>query len=120
MTNLKEVTIWHNPRCSKSREAVGILEENGCKTEVIKYLDSKPNRQEIKNILNMLGLSARELMRTKEDIYKELNLKEEQNEERLIEAMATHQKLIERPIIVKDGKAIIGRPTSTIAEFLNS
>ena len=117
---MAKITIWHNPRCSKSREAIGILEENECETEVIKYLDSKPNKQEIKNILNMLGLSARELMRTKEDIYKELNLKEEQNEEKLIEAMAEHQKLIERPIIVKDGKAIIGRPTSAIAEFLKS
>jgi len=117
---MAKITIWHNPRCSKSREAIGILEENECETEVIKYLDSKPNKQEIKNILNMLGLSARELMRTKEDIYKELNLKEEQNEEKLIEAMAEHQKLIERPIIVKDGKAIIGRPTSAITEFLKS
>jgi len=117
---MAKITIWHNPRCSKSREAIGILEENECETEVIKYLDSKPNKQEIKNILTMLGLSARELMRTKEDIYKELNLKEEQNEEKLIEAMATHQKLIERPIIIKNGKAIIGRPTSAIAEFLKS
>ena len=117
---MQEVTIWHNPRCSKSREAMGILEENGCEMEVIKYLDSKPNEQEIRNILNMLGLSARELMRTKEDVYKELNLKEEQDEAKLIQAMAKHQKLIERPIIIKNGKAIIGRPTSIIADFLKS
>ena len=116
---MQEVTIWHNPRCSKSREAMSILEENGCESEVIKYLDTKPDESEIKNILNMLGLSARELMRTKEDIYKELNLKDEQNEAKLIQAMAQHQKLIERPIIVKNGKAIIGRPTSIIADFIN-
>jgi len=120
MISPKKVTIWHNPRCSKSREAMGILEENACETEVVKYLETKPNEQEIKNILNMLGLGARELMRTKEDIYKELNLKDEQDEEKLIQAMAEHQKLIERPIIVKNGRAIIGRPTSAIAEFLNS
>ena len=68
----------------------------------------------------MLELSARELMRTKEDIYKELNLKDETNEDKLIEAMATNPKLIERPVLFKNGKAIIGRPTERIAEFLNS
>ena len=116
---MKKVTIWHNPRCSKSREAMSILEENGCEHNVVKYLDSKPSETEIKNILGMLGLSARELMRTKEDIYKELNLKEESDESKLIKAMAEHHKLIERPIIIKEGKAIIGRPTSIIAEFIN-
>ncbi len=117
---MQNITIWHNPRCSKSREAMTILEENSYETEVIKYLDSKPTAQEIKNVLKMLNLSARELMRTKEDIYKELNLSKEDSEEKLIEAMATHQKLIERPIIIKGDRAIIGRPTSRIAEFLNS
>ncbi len=116
---MQEVIIWHNPRCSKSREAISILEENGCKSEVIKYLDTKPNESEIKNILNMLGLSARELMRTKEAIYKELNLKEEKDETKLIQAMAQHQKLIERPIIIKNGKAIIGRPSSIIVDFIS-
>ncbi len=117
---MKKITIWHNPRCSKSREAMSILEENNCESEVVKYLETKPNEQEIKNILDMLGLSAKELMRTKEDIYKELNLKDEKSETKLIKAMAEHQKLIERPIIIKNSKAIIGRPTSRIAEFLNS
>lgn len=117
---MQEITIWHNPRCSKSREAMGILEENNCKSKVVKYLETKPSIKDIENLLEILGLSARELMRTKENIYKELNLKEEQDESKLIQAMAEHQKLIERPIIIKGGKAIIGRPTSTIAEFLNS
>ncbi len=117
---MQNMTIWHNPRCSKSREAMNILEENKCEAEIVNYLESKPNRQEIKSVLKMLGLSARELMRTKEDIYKELNLSSEESEEKLIEAMATHQKLIERPIIIKGDRAIIGRPTSRIAEFLNS
>ncbi|MEA3227802.1 MAG: arsenate reductase (glutaredoxin) [Campylobacterota bacterium] len=117
---MNNITIWHNPRCSKSREAMSILEENNCTTKVIKYLDSKPTVDEIKDILKMLELSPRELMRTKEEIYKELNLKDEEDEDRLIQAMATHQKLIERPIIIKGDRAIIGRPTSKIAEFLNS
>jgi len=115
---MSKITIWHNPRCSKSREAMGILEENECETEVVKYLDSKPNKQEIKNILNMIGLGARELMRTKEDIYKELNLKDENDEGKLIDAMVENPKLIERPIVVKDKKAAIGRPIENIIELL--
>jgi len=117
---MSSVKIWHNPRCSKSREAISILEENGCDNEVVKYLEATPDSAEIKSTLKMLGLSARELMRTKEDIYKELNLKDETDEDKLIEAMANNPKLIERPVLFKDGKAIIGRPTSIIAEFLNS
>lgn len=114
------ITIWHNPRCSKSREAMSILEENSCETEVVKYLESNPSKEEITQLLKMLNLSARELMRTKEDIYKELNLKEVQDEEKLIEAMAENPKLIERPVLIKDGKAIIGRPSSIIVDFLNN
>jgi arsenate reductase len=117
---MNKITIWHNPRCSKSREALKIAEENGVENEVVKYLEQTPSVQEIKKVLKMLGLSARELMRTKEDIYKELNLKDETDEEKLIEAMAKNPKLIERPVIIKGDKAIIGRPTSIIAEFLNT
>ncbi len=114
------VTIWHNPRCSKSRAAMAILEENGCEKEVVNYLETTPNKQEIQDALTMLDLTPRELMRTKEDIYKELNLKEELDEDKLIEAMVTHPKLIERPVIFKNSKAIIGRPTEIISEFLKS
>ena len=116
---MKEITIWHNPRCSKSREAMKILEESGVSNEVVKYLETSPSRQEITALLKKLNLSARELMRTKEDIYKELNLKDEPSEEALIEAMAQNPKLIERPVLIKGDKAIIGRPTSIIAEFIN-
>ncbi len=116
---MKSVSIWHNPRCSKSRTALKVIEENNCETEIIKYLEKSPDETEIKNILKMLAITPRELMRTKEAIYKELNLKEEMNDDKLILAMAQHPKLIERPIIIKDGRAIIGRPTERIAEFLN-
>ena len=115
---MQNMTIWHNPRCSKSREAMTILEENKCEAEIVNYLESKPNRQEIKSVLKMLGLSARELMRTKEDIYKELNLSSEESEEKLIEAMVNHPKLIERPIVIKDGKAVIGRPIENVVNLL--
>ncbi len=117
---MQEITIWHNPKCSKSREAMEILEESGLKSEVVKYLESSPNTHEITALLKKLKLSARELMRTKEEIYKELNLKEEESEEKLIEAMAQNPKLIERPVLIKGDKAIIGRPTSIIAAFIKS
>ncbi|RLA77658.1 MAG: arsenate reductase (glutaredoxin) [Epsilonproteobacteria bacterium] len=117
---MAQITIWHNPRCSKSREALSIIDENGCEKEVVKYLETNPDAQTIKNLLKMLELTPRELMRTKEDIYKELNLKNETDNEKLIEAMVQNPKLIERPILIKDGKAIIGRPTSIIADFLNA
>ncbi len=117
---MNSIKIWHNPRCSKSREAMSILEENGCESEVVKYLETTPTASEIKVTLGMLGLSPRELMRTKEDIYKELNLQDETSEEKLIEAMAQNPKLIERPVLFKNGKAIIGRPTSIIADFIKA
>ncbi len=115
---MNTITIWHNPRCSKSREALQILQESNSKIEVVKYLQSNPSKKEIQEILSKLDLSARELMREKEDIYKELNLKNELDEEKLIEAMVEYPKLIERPVLIKGDKAIIGRPTSKIAEFL--
>lgn len=115
---MKHVTIWHNPRCSKSRNAVTLLEEKGIDAEVVKYLDTPPTKEELVEVLNMLGISARELMRTKEAIYKELNLKEETDEDKLIEAMVKNPKLIERPIVIKDGKAAIGRPIENIIDLL--
>ena len=115
---MSQITIWHNPRCSKSREALSILEENGSNKVVVKYLETTPTKEQISDILKMLDISARELMRTKEDIYKELNLKDETSEEKLIEAMEANPKLIERPVLIKGNKAIIGRPTSIIAKFI--
>lgn len=117
---MQEIKIWHNPKCSKSREAMEILQENKCEAEVVKYLEEKPDVKKIKAILKMLGIAPKELMRTKEDIYKELKLMDETDDEALIEAMAHNPKLIERPIIIKGDRAIIGRPAEKIAEFLNS
>ena len=114
------IKVWHNPRCSKSREALKVLEELHIDAEVIKYLESSLDVNEIKSILEMLGLSARELMRTTEAVYKELDLKNEENEEKLMEAMVQNPKLIQRPIVFKGSKAIIARPASLIADFLNA
>jgi len=115
---MQNVKIWHNPRCSKSRAAAALLEEKGVEAEVVKYLDNPPTNEELKILLSQLGMSARELMRTKEDIYNELDLENEIDEEKLIEAMVENPKLIERPIVIKDGKAVIGRPIENIVELL--
>jgi len=117
---MREVTIWHNPKCSKSREALSIIKENNYEHNIVKYLETAPDEAQIKTILRMLGITPRELMRTKEDIYKEMKLKEESSDDALISAMVKNPKLIERPIIIKDGHAIIGRPTQRIAEFLRN
>ena len=116
---MEEVTIWHNPKCSKSREAMSILHESGCENSVVEYLKNSPSEDEIRAVLKMLCVSPTEMMRTKEDLYKELNLKDEKDDEVLISVMAKHPKLIERPIIIKGNRAIIGRPTEKIALFLS-
>ncbi len=110
-------TIWHNPRCSKSRQTMGILEENGIEANVVKYLDDTQSVEAIKEVLKKLKLSARELMRTKEDLYKSLGLKDEMDEDKLIEAMAEYPKLIERPIVIKGDKAVLGRPPEKVLEL---
>ena len=116
---MSQIKIWHNPRCSKSRQALALLDENNAQEEIFKYLDEKPSKEEIKKVFKMLGFATpREMMRTKEDIYKELRLKDETDAEKLIEAMAKHPKLIERPIIIKGEKAIIARPPERVVEFL--
>ncbi len=112
------ITIWHNPKCSKSREALKMLEEKGDTFEIFKYLDTPPSRAEIVVILEKLGVSARDLMRTKEDLYKELVIASITDETTLIDILAEHPKLIERPIIIDGNRAVIGRPIESVVEFL--
>jgi arsenate reductase len=114
---MQDITIWHNPRCSKSRDALNFLQEKKIALSVIKYMDAKLTKEDIKEVLQMLGMGARSLMRTKEDIYKQLNLKDENDEEKLIQALADNPKLIERPIVIKDGSAVIARPLEKIDEL---
>ena len=115
---MSKVKIYHNPRCSKSRNAVALLEEQGVEAEVVKYLDTPPTRAELVAILEMLGLSAKGLMRSKETVYKELGINEINDEDILIGSMIANPKLIERPIVIKDGKAAIGRPIENIVALL--
>ncbi|WP_373070218.1 arsenate reductase (glutaredoxin) [Sulfurimonas sp.] len=114
------IQIWHNPRCSKSRASMEILESSQKEFSVKKYLDEDVSCDEIKDILNKLNISARELMRTKEDLYKELDVQNISEEEQLIEIMSCNPKLIERPIIIKGNKAVIGRPIENTIELLSS
>lgn len=116
---MSEVQIWHNPRCSKSREAMKLLEENGIDAEVVKYLEADLNEATIKELLLKLDIDAIDLMRTKEDKFKELKLDKVGDEGVLIRAMTRFPKLIERPIVIKGNKAVIGRPPVKVIEFLN-
>lgn len=114
------VTIYHNPRCSKSRQTLALLEENGITPDVVKYLEQTPSVDQLKVLLSQLGYSsARDMMRTKETVYKELALGEESvTEQQLFEAMAENPKLIERPIVVKGDKAAMGRPPEQVLDIL--
>ena len=112
-------TIYHNPRCSKSRQTLQLLNDNNENAEVVEYLKTPPDAETLKDILAKLGLKPRQLMRTKEDIYKELNLADESlSDDQLIEAMIKNPKLIERPIVVKNGKVAVGRPPENVLSIL--
>ena len=115
---MSTVTIWHNPRCSKSRQTLALIEESGTEAEIVKYLETSPSAADIKAVLKQLGITARELMRTKEELYKELGLKAVEEEEKLIEAMAEHPKLIERPVVIMGDKAVLGRPPEKVLDLL--
>ena len=111
--------IYHNPRCSKSRQTLELLHERNIEADVVEYLKTPPNKQELERLLGLLGLEPRQLMRTKEAEYKELGLDDESlSRDELLEAMVANPKLIERPIVVHNGKAAIGRPPEKILDIL--
>ena len=112
-------TIYHNPRCSKSRQTLQLLTDNNVEAEIVEYLKTPPDAETLTDILGKLGLTPRQLMRTKEDIYKELELDNENlSDDQLIMAMIENPKLIERPIVIKDGKVAIGRPPENVLAIL--
>lgn len=112
-------TIYHNPRCSKSRQTLQLLNDHMQQADIIEYLKTPPDAETLKDILARLGMKPRQLMRTGEDIYKELNLDDESlTDDQLINAMVANPKLIERPIVVKDGKVAIGRPPENVLSIL--
>lgn len=116
---IMQVTIYHNPRCSKSRQALALLQENNIDPNIVLYLDTPPKPTEIKSLLSLLGMSAQEIIRKKEKEYSELELnKENLSENELIETLSKHPKLIERPILVVNNKAIIARPPEKLLEVI--
>lgn len=116
---MTDLTLYHNPRCSKSRGALELLEARGLTPTVVRYLDTPLTAAQLTDLLRKLNISARQLLRTGEEDYKILNLADDSlSEAQLIQAIATHPKLIERPILVVGDKAVIGRPPEKILEIL--
>lgn len=113
------ITIYHNPRCSKSREGVEILAASGQEYQVQEYLEHPFSEKELTEILGKLNMSPMEIIRTDEKIWKEIYKDRDVNDEELIRAMVAHPILIQRPIVVKDDKAVLGRPPSKIRELLH-
>ena len=109
--------IWHNPRCSKSRQTLALLEENGHAPEVRKYLENAPTEAEIRAALTALGKAPIDMMRTGEKVFKDQGLSRDSEADTLIAAMAANPILIERPIVFKDGTARIGRPPESVLEL---
>lgn len=114
------VTIYHNPRCSKSRQTLALLQERGINPNVVEYLVTPPDQSALARILDMLGLEPRELMRTKEPEYKQLGLDDPAlTRAQLLDAMVAHPRLIERPIVVRDdSRAALGRPPEHVLDIL--
>jgi arsenate reductase len=115
-----EVTIYYNPRCSKSRATLELLREQGIEPNIIEYLKTPPSRAELTRILNMLGMEPRELMRSKETEYREQGLDNPDLKQKdLVKAMHDTPKIMERPIVVANGKAALGRPPEQVLEILD-
>jgi arsenate reductase len=113
------VRIYHNSRCSKSRATLALLQERGADVEVINYLDTPPTAAELSTLLQQLGMTPRQLLRQGEDDYQALGLDNPSlDDQALIAAMVAHPKLIERPIVVANGKAALGRPPEAVLAIL--
>ena len=114
-----EVTIYHNPRCTKSRQTLKLLRDNGIQPNIVEYLKIPPSEKELQSILKLLGITARELMRTKERVYKQQGLGDpNRTSAELISAMIGHPILIERPIVLAYGKAALGKPPEKVLGIL--
>lgn len=113
------ISIYHNPRCSKSRQTLALLEERGIAPEIVLYLETPPTVEALDDILKKLGIPARQLLRKGEDAYKENNLSDPSlSHQQLIEAMVANPKLIERPIVINGNKAVLGRPPEQVLNIL--
>lgn len=116
---MTRATIWHNPRCSKSRETKKLLEEHGVELEVRLYLEDPPSKALLKKTLKQLGMKPRDLLRTKEAAYAEAGLSDKSlSDERVLDAMIGHPVLIERPVVIVGDKAVLGRPPENVLALL--
>ena len=113
------VKIYHTPRCSKSRQTLQLLQDHAVEPQIVEYLKTPPSAAELRKVLQMLGIGPRELMRKKEPEYKQSGADNpELSDAQLIDLMIAHPKLIERPIVIKDGKAALGRPPEQVLDIL--
>ncbi len=112
------ITIWHNPRCTKSRQTLALLHERGIEPEIRLYLKDPPDAEEIRAVQKMLGLPVTGFTRTGEKIFRELGLSKDSPEDEIIRAMAEHPILIERPIVIAGARAALGRPPEAVLEIL--
>ena len=110
--------LWHNPRCTKSRETLKLLKEHGVAPDIRLYLEDAPTEEEIRDALEKLGIPAIGLVRTKEKLFRELGLARDMPDDALIRAMAAHPRLIERPVLFANGKAALGRPPEQVLGIL--
>jgi len=115
---MSDVVIYHNPRCSKSRATLDLLTAHGVEPEVVRYLDQPPTRSELEALLAKLGLQPRELIRSGEKLFAELGLSLDSPSEDLLAAMVEHPVLIERPIVVRGDRAVLGRPPERVLTLL--
>jgi arsenate reductase len=117
--NNASLVIYHNPRCSKSRETLHILENSNLSPTIIEYLENPPTQQELKKIIAMLGLPARDLVRTTEQVYEDAGIDmDAMSEDEIIAAICQHPALLQRPIVVAGNRAIIGRPPARVMEII--
>ncbi|MFK4025457.1 arsenate reductase (glutaredoxin) [Stutzerimonas balearica] len=116
---MTDLILYHNPRCSKSRSALELLQARGMEPTIVRYLDTPPSEAELHALLAKLGFSARQLLRTGEEEYQSLGLADTAlTDAQIIAAMARHPRLIERPILIAGDKAVIGRPPERVLELL--
>ncbi len=114
---MSKIKIYHNPRCSKSRQGLQILKDNKVDFEIVQYLKQTPTKEELTDIINKLGIKPIDLVRKQEKIWKENYKGKELSDNEIIQAMVENPKLIERPIVIKENKAVLGRPPENILEL---
>lgn len=112
------IKIYHNPRCSKSREGLALLEEQSCQLQTVKYLENAISETELREIIHLLGIKPIELVRTNESVWKALFKDKQLDDNQVINAMLAHPNLIERPIVINGNKAVIGRPANKILDII--